>query len=108
MKRGAAVVFVGVYPSAPEEIVGCYALSAFSLKLRDIPARYQRRLARYPDVGVALLGRLAVGVPFRGQHMGEFLLVDALHRLGSVVGNECHRSAGTGCLGWLGDRLYPL
>ncbi len=81
VKRGAAAVFVGVYPSAPEKILGYYTLSSFSLKLTDIPAQHQRGLARYPDVGVTLLGRLAVGVAFQGQHMGEFLLFDALRRV---------------------------
>jgi len=78
VKRRAAAVFVAIYPSAPETILGYYALSSFSLKLTDIPAQQQRGLARYPDVGVTLLGRLAVGVAHRGQHIGEFLLMDAL------------------------------
>ena len=81
VKRGAAAVFVGVYPSAPEEILGYYTLSSFSLKLTDIPAQHQQRLARYPDVGVTLLEWLAVGVAVRGQHMGEFLLFGALRRV---------------------------
>jgi predicted N-acetyltransferase YhbS len=51
------------------------------LKLQDIPAPHQRKLARYPHVGVTLLGRLAVDVAFRGQHIGEFLLIDALRRV---------------------------
>lgn len=81
MKHGAATVFLGVYPSAQEEILVYYTLSSFSLKLTDIPAQHQQRLARYPDVGVTLLGRLAVGVAFRGQHIGELLLLDALRRV---------------------------
>lgn len=39
---------------------------------------------RFPltsNVGVTLLGRLAVGTAFRGQHIGEFLSVDALYRV---------------------------
>jgi len=82
--RGAAVVFVAIDPPAPETILGYYTLSSFSLKLTDIPAQQQRGLARYPDVGVTLLGRLAVGVAHRGQHIGEFLLMDALRRVVSL------------------------
>lgn len=81
VKRGAAAVFVGIYPSAPETILGYYTLSSLSLKLTDIPTQQQRGLAGYPDVGVTSLGRLAVGVALRGQHVGEFLLVDALRRV---------------------------
>ncbi|WP_053958075.1 GNAT family N-acetyltransferase [Sulfobacillus thermosulfidooxidans] len=81
IRRRAAAVFVGVYPSAPQRILGYYTLSALSLKLQDIPVPYQRPLARYPDVGVTLLGRLAVDVAFHGQHIGEFLLLDALRRV---------------------------
>ena len=81
VKCGAAAVFVGVDPSAPAKILGYYTLSSFSLKLQDIPTPYQRPLARYPDVGVTLLGRLAVDITCRGQHLGEFLLFDALRRV---------------------------
>lgn len=81
VQHGAAAVFVGIDPSALDTILGYYTLSSFGLKLTNIPAPEQRRLARYPDVGVTLLGRLAVGIAFQGQHMGEFLLVDALRRV---------------------------
>jgi ribosomal protein S18 acetylase RimI-like enzyme len=81
VKRRAAAVFVAVDPSVPEKVLGYYTLSSFSLRLTDIPAPHQRKLARYPDVGVTLLGRLAVDLSCRGQHLGEFLLLDALHRV---------------------------
>lgn len=81
VKRRAAAVFVAVDPSAPDKVLGYYTLASLSLKLTDIPAPHQRKLARYPDVGVTLLGRLAVDVSCRGQHLGEFLLFDALHRV---------------------------
>ncbi len=81
VRHRAAAVFVAVNPAAPERVLGYYTLSSLSLKLTDIPAQHQRKLARYPDVGVTLLGRLAVDVSCRGQHLGEFLLFDALYRV---------------------------
>ncbi|PSR22586.1 MAG: GNAT family N-acetyltransferase [Sulfobacillus thermosulfidooxidans] len=81
IKRRAAAVFVAVPSATPQRILGYYTLSSLSIKLADIPADYQRKLARYPDVGVTLLGRLAIDVSYRGQHLGEFLLVDALRRV---------------------------
>jgi ribosomal protein S18 acetylase RimI-like enzyme len=81
VKRRAAAVFVAVNPVAPDAVLGYYTLTSLSLKLTDISAHHQRKLARYPDVGVTLLGRLAVDVSCQGQHLGEFLLLDALHRV---------------------------
>jgi len=39
-----------------------------------------RRLPKYPEVPATLIGRLAISEKFRGQRLGEFLLLDALHR----------------------------
>ncbi|MCY0898052.1 MAG: GNAT family N-acetyltransferase [Firmicutes bacterium] len=84
VKRRAAAVFVAVSPGAPHRIVGYYTLSAFSVQLTAIPPQDQRLLARYPDVAVTLLGRLAVDTAYRGHHVGEFLLLDALHRIATT------------------------
>lgn len=81
VRRRAAAVFVGVFPSDPNTILGYYTLSSFSLKLQDIPQKHRRKLATYPDVGTTLWGRLAVDASFRSQHVGKFLLVDALRRV---------------------------
>ena len=80
MRRYATAVFVAITSSHPRTIVGYYTLSSFSLNLNDIPPAQRRKLARYPDVGTTLLGRLAVDARCRGQGLGEFLLVDALQR----------------------------
>jgi predicted N-acetyltransferase YhbS len=39
-----------------------------------------KKLPRYPQLPVTLLGRLAVDQSRRGKGLGEFLLLDALHR----------------------------
>ncbi len=38
----------------------------------------QLKLPRYPVIGATLIGRLARDLSFRGQGIGELLLVDAL------------------------------
>ena len=79
LKRRIAAPFVLLEVGQPE-VLGYYTLSAFSVHLGELPANMTRRLPRYPDVPATLLGRLAVGQAYRGRGLGEFLLMDALHR----------------------------
>ena len=46
----------------------------------DLPEATRKRLPRYPLVPATLLGRLAVDQAYRGQGLGERLLIDALQR----------------------------
>jgi predicted N-acetyltransferase YhbS len=50
------------------------------VNLADLPESIAKRLPRYPNVPATLLGRLAVSESFRGQGIGELLLLDALKR----------------------------
>lgn len=79
LKRKIAAPFVLVEEGQPE-VLGYYTLSAFSVHLGELPADITKRLPRYPDVPATLLGRLAVDQTCRGRGLGEFLLMDALHR----------------------------
>jgi predicted GNAT family N-acyltransferase len=80
MDRGAAVPYVLVPSDNPTLIAGFYTLSATSVKLEGFPKDVSKRLPRYPAVPATLLGRLATSLAYRGQRLGERLLVDALHR----------------------------
>lgn len=80
MDRGASTVYVLVPAATPTEIAGFYTLAATSVRLSDLPNSTARKLPRYPVVPATLLGRLAVGLRFQGQRLGEWLLVDALKR----------------------------
>jgi predicted GNAT family N-acyltransferase len=60
-------------------IVGYYSLSQYAVGLVHLPAEIAKRLPKYPEVPATLLGRLAIGDNSRGQQLGEFLLLDALH-----------------------------
>ena len=50
------------------------------LTLADLPDEFARKLPRYPQLPVTLLGRLAVDQSAKGQGLGEHLLLDALRR----------------------------
>jgi ribosomal protein S18 acetylase RimI-like enzyme len=78
LKKRVAAVFVAT-PDG-KTIAGFYTLSAHLLDLGDLPAEIGKKLPKYPHLPATLLGRLAVGLDFRGQRLGEFLLFDALRR----------------------------
>ena len=73
-------------------IAGYYTLSQYAIGLDAIPEEVAKRLPKYPLVPATLLGRLAVSREFRGQGLGETLLMDALHR--SLVASKQVASAG--------------
>ena len=61
-------------------VAGFYTLSQYSVELVGLPEQIARKLPKCPQVPTTLLGRLAIDEKFRGQKVGEFLLLDALHR----------------------------
>ncbi len=61
-------------------LVGYYTLLAYSIRLGELPEAIAKKLPRYPLLPATLLGRLAISSSCRGQHLGGFLLMDALHR----------------------------
>ncbi len=71
-----------VLTSADGRIAGYYTLSSDNIRVDDIPAELikQLNLPRYPVVGATLIRRLARDLSFRGQGIGEVLLVDALKK----------------------------
>ena len=79
IRRDVARVFVALRDGSPA-ICGFYSLGAASFQREKLPAAQARRLPHYP-VPAALLGRLAVDETMRGQGLGVFLLMDALHRV---------------------------
>lgn len=77
-KRDFARIFVALRPKATT-ICGYYSLNATSFRRDELPAEQAKKLPRYP-VPAVLLGRLAVDNDAQGTGLGEFLLMDALHR----------------------------
>lgn len=78
VKKGLAAVFV-LTPDGTT-IAGYYTLSSYAIKLDDIPMEITAKLTRMPEVPATLIGRLARHIAFRGQRIGEILLVDALKK----------------------------
>jgi predicted GNAT family N-acyltransferase len=78
LRRHAAATFVATADGAT--IAGYYTLSQYSVRLADVPEAIAKKLAKYPHVPTTLLGRLARSNEFRGQGIGEILLMDALRR----------------------------
>jgi ribosomal protein S18 acetylase RimI-like enzyme len=61
-------------------VAGFYTLSQYAVDLHASPPEIARKLPKYPEVPATLIGRLAIGEGFQGHKLGEFLLLDALHR----------------------------
>ena len=80
MEARASACFVLVPENDPGRIAGYYTLSQTSVTVAKLPAEMAKRLPRYPDLGATLIGRLARDLAWKGQDVGELLLLDALRR----------------------------
>lgn len=78
-EKYAAAPFVLVEPVAPI-VRGYYTLSSSLIPLDELPANLAKKLPRYDKLPVTLLGRLARDKTIPDKGVGEFLLLDALHR----------------------------
>lgn len=77
-KRKVAAPFVLVEPDG--NVAGYYTLSAYAIRLSELPPDVARKLPKYPLIPTTLLGRLAVSQAHQGQKLGRLLLMDALFR----------------------------
>jgi GNAT superfamily N-acetyltransferase len=79
-RRNVAAPFVLV--TGENRIAGYYTLSANIILAEDLPAEIVKKLKwpRYPELPATLIGRLARDKAFRGQGIGEWLVMDALKR----------------------------
>lgn len=64
-----------------DKIAGFYTLSAHSIPLNEVPPELARKLPRYPNVPVVLIGWMGRDVAFRGAGIGRLLLYDAIRRV---------------------------
>jgi predicted GNAT family N-acyltransferase len=79
VRNNVATVIVMV-ESATSSVAGYYTLCSASIALSTLPAEIAQKLPRYPVQPAILLGRLALDLRFRGQQLGELLLLNALKR----------------------------
>lgn len=78
-EKSVAAPFVLTVPPG-HRVLGYYTLSASLVNASDLPDTLARKLTRYPQLPVTLLGRLAVDQSMKGKGIGQFLLMDALRR----------------------------
>lgn len=78
IRKKACTCFV--LPGTGDTVKGYYTLSSAALSRNLIPPDLQKKLPRYHELPVTLLGRLAVDQVFHKQGLGELLLIDALKR----------------------------
>jgi predicted GNAT family N-acyltransferase len=78
-EKHVAAPFVLIEPPS-RAVLGYYTLSASVLSVGEVAPELARKLPRYPQLPVTLIGRLAVDLRLKGQGCGEYLLMDALHR----------------------------
>lgn len=78
-QKRATVPFV-LCEGEDNTVLGYYTLSNFSVDVGAWPKDVAKKLPRYPEVPVTLLGRLATDKRVQGKGAGEYLLMDALHR----------------------------
>ena len=78
-EKRVAAPFAFTQPDSPA-VLGFYTLSASIIPVEELPPELMKRLPRYGQLPVTLLGRLAVDRSVGGQGVGEFLLIDALRR----------------------------
>ena len=77
-KRKVAAPFIML--DQVRRVVGYYTLSAYGIRVTELPPAVAKKLPKYPLIPATLLGRLAVSQDHRGQKLGRLLLMDALYR----------------------------
>lgn len=80
MKSDVSVVYVLVKTIDPLEVIGFYTLSAATVELEDLPPEWKKFYPKYPEVPVALLGRLGISATTQGHGLGSSMVADALQR----------------------------
>lgn len=79
LKKKIATVFVLIdFPET--EVIAYYTLSAYTVEITELNISLAKGLPRYPLLPATLLGCLAVDRDYRGQHLGELMLIDALKK----------------------------
>lgn len=81
MDAGLAVCFVAVSEDDAGWIAGFYTLSAATILTTALPETVTRKLPRYGEFPATLLGRLARSTAFKGQGLGDRLMMSAFARV---------------------------
>jgi predicted GNAT family N-acyltransferase len=103
VEKRAAAVFV-LTPDG-RTVAGYYTLAQHAIDAGALPDELVKRIKapRYPELPATLLGRLARSISFKGEKLGELLLLHALQKalhhsheiasIGVVVDAKDHRAS---------------
>jgi predicted GNAT family N-acyltransferase len=80
VKRRLASVFVIAPKDRPLTILAYYTLSSRELKLKQLPPEMAKKAGKYEQLGVTLLGRMAVAEKYKGMGLGALALLNALDK----------------------------
>lgn len=67
-------------PDPAEDVAGFYAMNAHAVHYADLPNRYKRTAPGHGSIPAVYISMICRDVRYRGQRIGENLLVDALCR----------------------------
>lgn len=79
-KRFLAITYVLAPTAEPARVAGYFTLSSYAILTKELPAELADRLPRHDRFPTTLVGRLARDESFRGEGLGELLLLEALAR----------------------------
>lgn len=80
VKRDLSACFV-LCETGKSDLIGYYTLSSGSINRDDFPENLSRKLPpSYQSLPTILLGRLAIDNNYKGNGLGELILMDALNR----------------------------
>jgi predicted GNAT family N-acyltransferase len=96
-KRNIAIPYV-IVERESKKIIGYYTLSMSAIDLEYLPQNTAKKLPKYPIIGVALIGRLAVSFDRKGYGWGKLLIMNALYKSWEV-------SKTTGCFAVIVDAI---
>lgn len=80
VRKDLSVAYVLVPTEDRRRIAGYYTVSSDAILIEDLPETLIKklRLPHYRTIGATLIGRLARDLSYKGQGVGELLLMDAL------------------------------
>lgn len=76
-----------------DEVIGYYSLSMGGVNAANLPKKLGRSLPNY-DIGMVLLGRLAVATRSQGQKLGRDLFIDAIFHASAAGEHAAARFIG--------------
>lgn len=79
-EAGMSVCFVAVPRDQASRVAGFYTLSATIIVRTELADALTKKLPRYRELPATLLGRLARSLDFKGERLGDLLMVSALCR----------------------------